>query len=62
MIPGQQSLLLPMWKQNKAIILKEYASLGAKVLIIHLDRAALLKVIFEFLNVIFSKLSFILIH
>ena len=62
MIPGQQSLLLPMWKQNKAIILKEYASLGAKVLIIHLDRAALLKVIFEFLNVIFSKLSFIIIH
>ena len=33
MKPGQQQkLLLPVWKQDKMIISKEYAPLGAKAL------------------------------
>ena len=34
-MPGQQQgLLLPLWNQDKIIILKEYAPLGAKALIL----------------------------
>ena len=67
MMPRQkQRLLLPVWKQEKVIISKEYAPLGAKALILVNSLAASFpskgEVAFLFLNVDFGKLSLILFN